>query len=179
MQSEQLNTTRLLTEFKVLSFDGYGTLIDWETGILEGLRPLLARCGRRLTPDQVLAAHARLETAQEAETPVMLYPDLLARVHDRMALEWGVQPIEEESQAYGQSLQDWPVFLDSAAVLQYFQKYYKLVMISNVDNENFRRNQERLQVDFAWAFTAQDIGSYKPNLRNFEFMLRELAQAGF
>jgi len=167
-----------LTDFKVLSFDCYGTLIDWETGIYDHLQPLLARSGVALPRDQVLEAYARHEEAQEAETPDMLYSDLLARVHDRLAREWGVRPVARESRAYGRSLRTWPLFPDSAAVLQYFQKFYRLVMISNVDNENVLINQDRLQVDFFHLFTAQDIGSYKPNVRNFQFMIRTLKREG-
>jgi len=178
MSAEPSRPEPRLTDFKVLSFDCYGTLIDWETGIYDHLQPLLARVGAPLTRDQVLEAHGRHEGAQEAETPEMLYPDLLARVHDRLARDWGVRPIPEESQAYGRSLREWPLFLDSAAVLQYFQKYYTLVMISNIDNENVLVNQDRLQVDFFHVFTAQDIGSYKPALRNFEHMIDSLARAG-
>ncbi|MGA2080851.1 MAG: haloacid dehalogenase [Holophaga sp.] len=179
MRPEKQRSEPRLTDFKVLSFDCYGTLIDWETGIYGHLQPLLARAGVSLTRDQVLEAHARHEEALEAGAPGMLYPDLLARVHDGLAKEWGVHPIPRESKAYGRSLKEWPLFLDSAAVLQYFQKYYTLVMLSNVDNENVLVNQDRLQVDFFHVFTAQDIGSYKPNLRNFDYMIQAMEREGF
>jgi putative hydrolase of the HAD superfamily len=167
-----------LTQFKVLSFDCYGTLIDWETGISEALKPLVARSGRTLTRDQVLETHARHEAAQEAETPAVPYSELLALVHGRLAREWGAQPLPGESLAYGGSVKDWPAFVDSTAALQYLKKYYKLAILSNVDRESFQASRVKLQVDFDYVFTAQDIGSYKPDLRNFEYMLRELAKAG-
>ena len=108
-----------LTDFKVLSFDCYGTLIDWETGICAALQPLAARSGQAFTRDQLLESHARHEAAQEAATPELRYADLLARVHDRIAGEWGLAPDPEESRAYGLSVRDWPAFPDSAAALQY------------------------------------------------------------
>jgi 2-haloalkanoic acid dehalogenase type II len=178
MPDECNETPFRLTDFKVLSFDCYGTLIDWEAGIYGHLQPLLTRSGVALGREQVLEAYARHEEAQEAETPGMLYTDLLVRVHDRLAREWGVRPNAKESRAYGRSLRHWPLFPDSAAVLQYFQKYYRLVMISNVDNENVLINQARLEVDFFHVFTAQDIGSYKPDVRNFQYMIRTLKREG-
>ena len=167
-----------LTDFKVLTFDCYGTLIDWETGMFEGLKPLVERTGKALTREQVLEAHARHESAQQVETPGMIYSELLAKVHDRLAVEWGVQPSAAESRAYGQSVKDWPAFVDSAQALQYLKKYYKLVILSNVDRESFKHSQAKLQVQFDHVFTAQDIGSYKPDLRNFDYLLRELAKEG-
>jgi len=167
-----------LTEFKVLSFDCYGTLIDWERGISEALKPLAARAGKPLTRDQVLEAHARHEAAQEAETPAMPYSELLVLVYERIAREWGLQLRDGEAQAYGRSVKDWPAFVDSAAALQYLKKFYKLVVLSNVDRESFKSSRARLQVEFDYVFTAQDIGSYKPDLRNFEYMIKELAKDG-
>ena len=173
------NTTMKLTDFKALSFDCYGTLIDWETGMSEALKPLQARAGKTgLTRDQVLEAHARHESAQEAETPDMPYSQLLVKVHDRLAREWGVEPVAEESRTYGQSVKDWPAFPDSPAALQYLKQHFKLVILSNVDRESFKASNARLQVEFDHIFTAQDIGSYKPDLRNFDYMVRELARHG-
>ena len=167
-----------LTDFKVLSFDCYGTLIDWERGMGEALKPLLARTDRILTRDQVLEAHARHEASLEAEFPSSRYADLLVLVHDRMAREWGVEPVPEESRAYGRSIKDWPAFVDSAASLQYLKKYYKLAMLSNVDRESFKFSQAKLQVEWDYVFTAEDVGAYKPDPRTFEYMLRHLERDG-
>ena len=79
-----------LGDFTVLSFDCYGTLIDWESGIWTALQPLLGKIGGGLARDDILAAFARHESAQEVETPGLLYFELLARVHRRLAAEWGV-----------------------------------------------------------------------------------------
>jgi len=102
----------------------------------------------------------------------------LTLVHASIAREWGVTPRAEEALAYGRSVKDWPAFVDSASALQYLKKFYKLVILSNVDRESFKASQARLQVEFDYVFTAQDIGSYKPDLRNFEYMITELAKDG-
>jgi len=168
-----------LADFKVLSFDCYGTLMDWETGITQALQPLLARSGKALSSDQVLETFARLEAAQEKETPSMIYSELLGVVHTRMAKEWDTEPITQESEAFGNSIPNWPAFADSPEALQYLKQHYKLVILSNVDRESFKTSNKRLQVEFDYIFTAQDIGSYKPNLRNFKYMLQRLGAEGY
>ena len=168
-----------LTDFKVLSFDCYGTLIDWETGITLAVQSLLARTGKALGRDQVLETFARHEAAQESETPSMIYSELLGVVHTRMAKEWGVGPNGEENEAFGNSIRNWPAFADSPGALQYLKQHYKLVILSNVDRESFKASNVRLKVEFDYIFTAQDIGSYKPNPRNFEYLIQKLGQAGF
>jgi 2-haloalkanoic acid dehalogenase type II len=167
-----------LTDFKVLSFDCYGTLIDWETGILAALAPL-----RRADPadrpgEAVLANFARHESAQEAETPDMLYPEILARVHRRLAAEWGVPSDTEDDERFGRSVGDWPAFADSAAALAYLKEFFTLVILSNVDRASFAASNRRLGVAFDAVYTAEEIGSYKPNLENFRHMVEALARRG-
>ena len=167
-----------LTHFKALTFDCYGTLIDWESGMVEGLKPLTARLGERLTRDRILEAHARHESSQQRQTPAKNYRDLLATVYRRLAEEWGVSVDWAECQAYGRSVRDWPAFHDSAGALQYLKKHYKLVILSNVDNESFAASNSKLQVAFDAIYTAEDIGSYKPSDRNFDYMLDKLGSLG-
>src|SRR5215469_2086850 len=154
-----------LTDFKVFTFDCYGTLIDWETGILNALRPLFGSEPVRHSRDEFLAAFARLETAQEAETPEMIYSELLAVVHRRLAEEWGIAATAADHRAFGSSVGNWPAFPDSAAALAYLKQFYKLVILSNVDRASFAQSQKRLGVAFDMVYTAEDIGSYKPDLR--------------
>lgn len=167
-----------LTDFDTLSFDCYGTLIDWESGIFEALRPLLARIDPPLTRDQVLEAHARHESAQQRYTPHLRYRELLAIVYKRLAEEWQVPYTPADCIAYGQSVRDWPAFDDSAPALQYLKQHYRLVILSNVDNESFSHSNAKLQVEFDAIITAEDVGSYKPSPRNFEYMLEKLAARG-
>jgi 2-haloacid dehalogenase len=165
-----------LTDFKVLTFDCYGTLIDWETGILSGLQLLVEKAAITPPNDQILEIFAQNESAQELETPAMPYSQLLSIVYKRIARTWGVAVTNEEANSFGASIPDWPEFPDSVGALQYLKKHYKLVILSNVDRISFRASNTRLQVAFDAVYTAQDIESYKPSPRNFEYMLQRLRE---
>ena len=158
-----------LSDVKVLTFDCYGTLIDWESGIAAALQPLLVAGG--LAVDGVLERFARHESEQQAATPGMIYSELLAVVHRRLATELGVAVPEADHARFGASVPDWPAFPDSAEALRYLKQHYRLVILSNTDRASFAGSNERLEVGFDAVYTAQDIGSYKPDLRNFRFML--------
>lgn len=167
-----------LTDFKALTFDCYGTLIDWESGMIDGLKPLTDRVARGLSRNEILEAHARHEASQQKWTPEKLYRDLLPIVYKRLAEEWGVVVTGEECIAYGESVKDWPAFADSADALRYLKQHYKLIILSNVDNKSFSFSNKKLGVDFDAIYTAEDIGSYKPSARNFDYMLEKLATLG-
>jgi 2-haloacid dehalogenase len=167
-----------LTDFKALTFDCYGTLIDWESGMIEALKPLTGKVSRALTRNEILETHARHESSQQVQTPARLYRDLLPIVYRRLAEEWGVPVGWDDCVAYGRSVKAWPAFADSAPALQYLKRHFKLVILSNVDNESFSGSNEKLQVDFDAIYTAEDIGSYKPSSRNFEYMLAKLKTLG-
>jgi 2-haloacid dehalogenase len=167
-----------LTDFKALTFDCYGTLIDWESGMVDALKPLTSRVTRELSRNDILEAHARHESAQQLQTPGKTYRDLLPIVYKRLAEEWGASASWEECVAYGRSVRDWPAFIDSAGALQYLKKHFKLVILSNVDNENFAGSNKKLQVEFDAIYTAEDVGAYKPSDKNFEYMLSKLKTLG-
>ncbi len=167
-----------LDEFKVLTFDCYGTLVDWETGIFDNLRSLTERVAVELDRDRVLEAHARHESSQQETTPGMKYSELLAIVYRRLAEEWDSPASWDECTRYGNSVGDWPVFGDTAAALARLKEKYRLAILSNVDNASFARSNDRLGVQFDAIFTAEDVGSYKPSGRNFNYMLDCLEQRG-
>lgn len=167
---------RQLSDFDVLTFDCYGTLIDWETGIAVALAALTARA--KVGRDPALEAFAEVESDQEEATPALPYPALLARVYERLARRWNVSADAVEARAFGASVGDWPAFADSTAALAEFKRHCKLVILSNVDRESFRRSNRRLGVEFDAVFTAQDVGSYKPDARNFAYMIERLAAMG-
>lgn len=167
-----------LSDFKALTFDVYGTLIDWETGMITALRPLISRAGRRLSSDAVLEAHAFHESALQRWAPTKRYGELLALVYRRLAEEWGVEVTAEECRAYGLSVSEWPAFEDSRAALAYLKRHFKLYVLTNTDNRSFAASNDRLGITFDGAFTAEDIGSYKPNPRNFAYMLEALGRQG-
>lgn len=167
-----------LSDFKVLTFDCYGTLIDWETGMVDALKPLTSKVERPLQRNDILEAHARHEAMQQRYTPAKRYCDLLPIVYKRLADEWGVPAAWEDCVAYGRSIGSWPAFADTAGALQYLKRYYKLAILSNVDNASFAASNVRLQVVFDAIYTAEDIGSYKPSIRNFEYMLENIVTLG-
>jgi len=167
-----------LTDFGVLTFDCYGTLIDWESGIHTALQPLVTRVNRTLSRDEVLETFARHESAQEAETPAMPYSELLAVVHERLSRHWDVPPSADQARRFGASVPDWPAFEDSASSLQYLQRYFQLVILSNVDRDSFRGSNAKLGVTFDAVYTAQDVDSYKPDPRNFAYLLARLGEKG-
>jgi 2-haloalkanoic acid dehalogenase type II len=165
-----------LSDFKALSFDCYGTLIDWETGILEALRPLRELSG--VSPEELLDAYGPIELAVEEEHPARPYSQLLEEVHERLSRQVDVEPDEVEAARFGASVGDWPAFPDSAQALGYLKAHFKLIILSNVDRLSFAGSNRWLGVEFDYIFTAQDIGSYKPDLRNFEYLLEHLGKAG-
>lgn len=165
-----------LSDFKAFSFDCYGTLIDWETGILAALEPLRKRS--RADNDALLEAYGVVEYEIEQEFPGLAYSLLLERVHARLCHRLGVPENELEAAKLGASVVDWPAFPDSADALGYLKQHFKLVILSNVDRLSFAGSNRRLGVEFDHIFTAQDIGSYKPDLRNFEYLLARLGEAG-
>jgi 2-haloacid dehalogenase len=167
-----------LTDYTALTFDCYGTLIDWESGMIDALKPLTGKAPWKLTRDEILEAHARHESSQQIQTPAKLYRDLLAVVYRRLAEEWRVAVSWSDCATYGRSVRNWPAFADTAASLQYLKRHYKLAILSNVDNESFAFSNEKLCVDFDAVYTAEDCGSYKPSARNFEYMLAKLKTLG-
>ena len=167
-----------LTDFKALTFDCYGTLIDWESGMIEALKPLTGKVRPPLARNAILEAHARHESYQQAQTPGKTYRELLAIVYKRLAEEWNVPASWDECVTYGRSIGDWPAFPDTVAALAYLKQHYKLVILSNVDNESFSVSNRKLGVAFDAIFTAEDVGSYKPDRRNFEYMLNKLEGMG-
>jgi 2-haloalkanoic acid dehalogenase type II len=108
----------------------------------------------------------------------MIYSKLLSVVHGRMAKEWGVASSAEEDARFGASVPEWPAFPDSADALRYLKQHYRLGILSNVDRISFAGSNKRLGVDFDWIMTAEDIGSYKPSPRNFEYMIEMLGKDG-
>ncbi len=167
-----------LNDYKILTFDVYGTLIDWESGMIEGLKPLTAKLKSPKTRDQILEAHAYHESTQQRWTPAMPYSRLLATVYRRLAEEWDIPVTWAECEIYGRSVEHWPAFEDSAGALQYLQKYFKLCVLSNVDAASFKFSNDKLGVTFDHVYTAEDVGSYKPSDRNFDYMIEHLARVG-
>jgi len=167
-----------ITDFEAISFDCYGTLIDWEAGLAAVLGPWARSRGVTLDDEGLLAAYAGHEEREEAEDPAAPYPDILARSLTALGRCLGAEVTGQDAQRLGRSVPDWPAFADSPAALAALGTRYKLIILSNVDRDSFAASQRRLGVSFDSVLTAQDIGSYKPSPRNFDALLAEAGRLG-
>ncbi len=154
-------------DFRVLTFDCYGTLIDWETGILAVLRPWAARVGISAADAEILGAFGEAESAAEHELPKALYPEVLRATHERIAKHFGVEGDFKAADFLGRSVGDWPAFADTSEALKRLQRRFKLIVVSNVDRESFARTQKRLGINFDAVVTAEEVGAYKPDVKMF------------
>ncbi|EJD06645.1 HAD-like protein [Fomitiporia mediterranea MF3/22] len=171
---------KTLNQFEALIFDVYGTLVDWETGIYVALQPVLRRANSPFSKKDALLAFAAVEKDLQVQHPDMLYNELLAAVHKAFATRLGTSSTSEEDTAFGRSIELWPIFPDTVAALALLKKYYKLVVLSNVDNHSFntftRPTLESGGGTFDIVLTAQDLGAYKPDPANFEAALKTIEE---
>jgi 2-haloacid dehalogenase len=155
----------------VISFDCYGTLIDWETGILHCLRGLASAYEVSITDDAILAAYSEIEPAVQGNL-YRSYREILREVVQRFSWRFGFEPIDPELKALSTSLPKWRPFDDTVEALQALKKRYQLAIVSNIDNDLFAATARLLGVSFDWVITAQDVNSYKPALPHFSELLR-------
>jgi putative hydrolase of the HAD superfamily len=167
-----------LTTFKVLSFDCYGTLIDWEAGIGIVLKSWASEQGLGLTAEELLLAYAGNEAVVERECPGALYPEVLATTFRRTGDILGRPVGEEWARRLGDSVPDWPAFPDSADALARLARHYRLIILSNVHREGFAASNKRLRGDFAAVLTAEDVGGYKPAENHFRALDAALTELG-
>lgn len=161
------------SQYRVLTFDCYGTLIDWERGILNALRPVLDRHGITMSDDEALELFGELESAAE-RGPYLSYHEVLTVVLAGVAERLGFALADDERLALADSVGDWPPFPDTVEGLQALARHYQLVILSNIDDALFALSAKHLKVEFANVITAQQVGSYKPNPRNFEVALERV-----
>ena len=164
--------------FEAMSFDCYGTLIDWETGIANALRTWATRNGLALDDQAMIAAHGRHETHVQDEMPAALYPVILGETLRRVGNDLGVPVSDADAETYGASVKDWPAFPDTAAALSRLATRFKLIIVSNIDRASFAASNPRLGVTFDAIITAEDVGSYKPQMGHFDRLVTEIARLG-
>ena len=163
--------------FDALTFDCYGTLIDWEAGILAGLRVALKPHGVNGADDQLLERYADAEAKLE-NGPYLRYREILADGLRSIAPGLGTTVTDSEAAAFGGSVADWPAFPDSSAALARLKTRFRLGVLTNCDDDLFAASNRRLGVEFDWIVTAQQVASYKPNERNFAALFERLAADG-
>lgn len=173
-----------LTQAKALFFDIYATLIDWEAGIYPKLLRLSQQAessSNRLedTPEtrtRLLRSFAANDKVVGHENPTLPYSQVLQKVYACIATELGAKFSEEDQHAFGESIGDWPAFPDTVQAMQVLGRYYKLFVLSNVDNASFDRTRTGPLNGVRWdgIYTAEMIGSYKPNPNNYNYVVRRL-----
>ncbi|HET8795666.1 MAG TPA: haloacid dehalogenase type II [Arthrobacter sp.] len=168
----------MFDEFDALSFDCYGTLIDWEAGIAAVLGPWGRAANPDLTDEELLLAYADEEARMERGNPTALYPVVLAEAFRATGAKLGIPVSDDDAERLGSSVPDWPAFPDSHEALVQLGERFKLIILSNVDRAGFEGSRRRLDVDFDHIITAEDVGSYKPAQKNFEVLKDYADQQG-
>ncbi len=161
------------SRFSTISFDCYGTLIDWESGILPVIRALLARHDRVLTDATILELHGEFEAEAESG-PYQSYRKVLQSVARSFAGRLGFDPTSSDMHALSESVPSWPPFADTVAALRQLKKRYRIAIISNIDGDLFEGTRKKLNIEFDAVVTAEQAQSYKPSLHNFELTLPTL-----
>jgi 2-haloacid dehalogenase len=167
-----------LSDFEALSFDCYGTLIDWEAGISAVLNPWAAEHGLDLNSEKLLDLFAEQEARAEEQAPSALYPEILATTMGWLGERLGIAASQSDLERLSSSVPDWPAFFDSQPALASLASRYRLIILSNVDRDSFAASRARLGIDFDAVVTAEEVGSYKPALRNFEVLIERAAEIG-
>jgi 2-haloalkanoic acid dehalogenase type II len=167
--------TKSLSSFRLLSFDIYGTLLDWEGGLYEACSPLLSQLPKQPSRQELNSLFVKHEKPLQIEHPSMLYSTLLAETYTQVAASLGVLiPSPEEAASFAHSISTWPAWPDTIAAMQALGKHYKLVALSNVDRTSLVEtvNGSLKGVKFDKLITAQDVGAYKPDHQMFEALFK-------
>lgn len=170
--------TLRLGDYSALTFDCYGTLIDWESGLLSVLRPWAEANRLTVSDADLLAAFSEAEPRCEHDRPTAPYRDILRAVHRELAHRFNIDPTTADAERLADSVGDWPPFPDTVEALQRLQRRYKLVIVSNVDKVSFARTNEKLRVRFDAIVTAEEVGAYKPDHRMFHRAIETLSGMG-
>jgi 2-haloacid dehalogenase len=161
--------------YKVLTFDCYGTLIDWETGITNVVGPWLAEDNSQIPIELVISSFAIHQSKHQQTRPTLLYPEVMSRTWRDIENTFGWSERPERAEAFARSVSVWPTFPDTVESLKYLSQFYKLAILSNVDNASLRKSIALLEAPIAATVTAEDVESYKPGLPHFERAFEKLA----
>lgn len=160
--------------YEALTFDCYGTLIDWESGLMTALNQILDRYNIQLEKEKVLELFAEFESQEEQQETFRNYREVLKNVVRKLGDRLGFKPTEEAINSLPESIKDWQPFPDTVEALELLKKRFKLGIISNIDDDLFAETAKKLKVDFDWVITAQQVKSYKPSQHNFKVALEKI-----
>lgn len=163
-----------LSRFRVITFDCYGTLIDWETGILDSLRQILSAHGVRLEDAEILRLYGEIEAEEEADQ-YREYKEVLQSVVRGFGSRLKFTPTPQEQQSLPDSLRNWSPFHDTVSALHRLKGKFKLGIISNIDDDLFSATRPKLELNFDYVTTAQQARAYKPSLEIFRLAQRRIA----
>jgi 2-haloacid dehalogenase len=155
------------SHFRILTFDCYGTLIDWETGILSALRPILAAHGKPLSDVKILEFYSGLE-AEAEHGEFQPYREVLHSVVRGFGQRLAFEPSDAEVRSLSESLASWTPFPDTVDALRQLKARYRLAIISNIDDDLFAPSASKLEVPFDFVITAQQARAYKPSPKIFQ-----------
>lgn len=162
-----------LKQYEILTFDCYGTLINWEKGVLEALQPVLSSHQIQLSENEILELFAEFESNLEQQE-YRTYKDVLKGVVQSFGEQFEFTPSPTELNALSDSIKHWEPFPDTVEALKRLKQRFKLAIISNVDDELFAFTAKHLQVDFDEIVTAQQVKSYKPSVQIFRVALEKI-----
>jgi 2-haloacid dehalogenase len=163
--------------YKVLTFDCYGTLIDWESGLITALDRILDRYNIQLEKEKILELFAEFESQEEQQETFRNYREVLKNVVRKLGDRLRFKPTEEEINSLPESIKDWQPFPDTVEALGLLKQHFKLGIISNIDDDLFAATAKKLKIDFDWVITAQQVKSYKPSQQNFQIALNKIGLA--
>ncbi|MCK4781419.1 haloacid dehalogenase type II [Candidatus Parcubacteria bacterium] len=163
-------------KYEILTFDCYGTLIDWEGGILTALKPVFVNHNINLNDNQILELYAEFESEIE-KGEFIKYKEVLREIMQKFGNRLGFTPSSFEKDCLVNSLGDWKPFPDTVEALQALKKKFKLAIISNIDDDLFALSAKHLIVKFDYVITAEQVKSYKPSLENFKFAIDKMGIA--
>ncbi len=166
------------SDFDTLTFDVVGTLIDFETGILDWFRPTLSRYGVSKTDEEVLTAFAAVEDRYQRETPEKPFTEMLLFIYRDMAFDWGIESRDEDAESFRGSIRFWPPFPDTVEALKELGTQYRLVAVTNADAWALGYMSASMGDPFQERITCDEVGTNKPSPEVFEYVLGKLAPRG-
>ncbi len=161
------------SRFEILTFDCYGTLINWEAGILAALHKVLTTHGKTLDDATLLKLYGNFEARAE-QGPFQPYREVLQSVVHQFGRELGFTPTAAEARSLPDSLPSWRPWRDTVSAMRHLQTRYRLAILSNVDDDLFAATGPQLEVEFDQVITAQQAQAYKPSLKLFELALSRI-----